>query len=139
MSLMMLDLDRVHAINDRYGVSAGDMVITAVAEILRTQMRPGDVVARLSGDEFAVLLPDTGSKDAVHIAERIRESVCNHKMSVPKAPGLAERAVIETRTSIGVAVAPTHADNEKSLVYTADRALRKAKNLGRNRVELADG
>jgi diguanylate cyclase (GGDEF)-like protein len=137
MSLMMLDLDRVHVINERYGAPAGDAVIVAVAEILRTQMRPGDVAARLAGDEFAVLLPDTDSKDAMHIAERIRESVFNYRVPVPKAPGSAEQIVIETRTSIGVAVAPVHADNEKSLVYTADRALRKAKELGRNRVELA--
>jgi diguanylate cyclase (GGDEF)-like protein len=137
MSLMMLDLDKVHYINDSYGALAGDAVIIAVAEILRTQMRPGDVVARLSGDEFAVLLPDTDSGNAIHIAERIRESVFNHKIPVPKAPGSAEQVVIETRISIGVAVAPTHADNEKSLIYTADRTLRKAKDLGRNRVELA--
>ncbi|MDR2019481.1 MAG: GGDEF domain-containing protein [Treponema sp.] len=138
MSLMMLDLDKVHHINDSYGVSAGDAVIIAVAEILRTQMRPGDVAARLSGDEFAVLLPDAGGKDAIHIAERIRESVCRRRIPVSKAPGSAEQIVIETRTSIGIAVAPVHADNEKSLIYTADRALRRAKDLGRNRVELAD-
>ncbi|MDR2184574.1 MAG: GGDEF domain-containing protein [Treponema sp.] len=138
MSLLMLDLDKVHHINDNYGAAAGDAVIIAVAEILRSQIRPGDVAARLSGDEFAVLLPDTGGEDAVNIAERIRESVFKCRVPVAKSPGSAVQAVIETRTSIGVAVAPVHAGNEKGLIFTADRALRKAKDLGRNRVELAD-
>jgi diguanylate cyclase (GGDEF)-like protein len=137
MSLMMLDLDRVHLINERHGPQGGDQVIITVAEILRSLMRSGDIAARLSGDEFAVLLPDTDSGEAKMVAERIRESVMNKEVMVPKSPGLAEKVPISVRTSIGISVAPTHAKNMESFLFTADSALRKAKELGRNRVELA--
>jgi diguanylate cyclase (GGDEF)-like protein len=137
MSLMMMDLDRVHIINERYGSQAGDKVIIAVADILRTKMRPGDIVARLSGDEFAVLLPDTSENDAKHIAERVRESVYSKQVLVPKSPGAEEQIPINIRTSIGIATAPTHGQNVDRLMFTADRTLSKAKKLGRNRVELA--
>jgi diguanylate cyclase (GGDEF)-like protein len=138
MSLMMLDLDKVHAINERHGSQAGDKVITTVADILRTQMRPGDIIARLSGDEFAVLLPDTNGGDAKHIAERVREAVHAQQVSVPESPGAGEQTAIAIRTSIGIAVAPIHARNGDRLMSAADSALRKAKELGRNRVELAE-
>ncbi|MDR2028941.1 MAG: GGDEF domain-containing protein [Treponema sp.] len=137
MSLMMMDLDRVHEINERYGPSVGDRVIITVAEVLRTLMRSGDISARLAGDEFAILLPDTDGGDAKRIAERVRETVSIQQISVSLKSGSHEELPINIRTSIGIAVAPTHADNEKELVLTADRALRKAKDLGRNRVELA--
>ncbi|MDR2371114.1 MAG: GGDEF domain-containing protein [Treponema sp.] len=137
MSLMMMDLDRVHLINERHGPQGGDQVIIAVADILRSVMRSGDIAARLSGDEFAVLLPDTDSGEAKMVAERIRESVMNKEVMVPKSPGLAEKVSISIRTSIGISVAPTNAKNMESFLFTADSALRKAKDLGRNRVEFA--
>jgi diguanylate cyclase (GGDEF)-like protein len=138
MSLMMLDLDRIHTINDRYGPTAGDRVIIAAADILRSVMRSGDIAARLAGDEFAVLLPDTELEDARMVAERIRESIQNHAVEVPKNSGAAEKILLHTRTSIGISMAPTHGKNAESLIFSADGALRKAKEGGRNRVELAD-
>jgi diguanylate cyclase (GGDEF)-like protein len=137
MSLMMMDLDKVHLINERHGPQGGDLVIITVADILRSVMRSGDIAARLSGDEFAVLLPDTDSVEAKMVAERIRESVMNKEVMVPKSPGLAEKVPISIRTSIGISVAPTHANSMESFLSTADGALRKAKEAGRNRVELA--
>jgi diguanylate cyclase (GGDEF)-like protein len=136
MSLMMLDLDRVHLINERHGSLAGDHVILSVAEVLRSIMRSGDIAARLSGDEFAVLLPDTDSEDACQVAERIRKSVQEQPVQVPKTPGASDQIPIKTCTSIGIAVAPIHAKSMESLIYAADGALRRAKDLGRNRVEL---
>jgi diguanylate cyclase (GGDEF)-like protein len=136
MSLMMMDLDKVHEINERYGPLVGDRVIITVADILRSLMRAGDISARLAGDEFAILLPDTDGKDAKRIAERIRETVSIQQIQVSPQDGTAEKAAISIKISIGIAVAPTHADNEKKLILTADLALRKAKDLGRNRVEL---
>jgi diguanylate cyclase (GGDEF)-like protein len=100
-------------------------------------MRSGDISARLAGDEFAILLPDTDGGDAKRIAERVRETVSIQQISVSPKSGGHEEVNINIRTSIGIAVAPTHADNEKGLVLVADKALRKAKDLGRNRVELA--
>ncbi|MDR1105794.1 MAG: GGDEF domain-containing protein [Treponema sp.] len=138
MSLMMLDLDRVHAINERHGPQAGDQVIITVADVLRLVMRSGDIAARLSGDEFAVLLPDTDAVEAKMVAERIRESVMKKEVMVPKSPGAPEKVPINIRTSLGIAVAPTHAKNLEGLLFAADGALRKAKELGRNRVELAE-
>ncbi|MDR2312938.1 MAG: GGDEF domain-containing protein [Spirochaetaceae bacterium] len=137
MSLIMMDLDKVHEINDRYGPAGGDQVIIAVANVLKTMGRPGDIVARLSGDEFAVLLPDTDGHDAVTVAEKIREKVSNQQVPVPKSPGAPDTEILHIRTSMGVAVAPTQADNVRDLVFVADTALRRAKELGRNRVELA--
>jgi diguanylate cyclase (GGDEF)-like protein len=135
MSLLMLDLDRVHAINEQRGPRAGDQVIIAAAKVLRSHIRSGDIVARLSGDEFAVLLPDTDKEDALQIAERVRMAVQETQVEVPKAPGSPETEYVTTRTSIGVAVAPSHAQTEESFVFAADGALRKAKDNGRNRVE----
>jgi diguanylate cyclase (GGDEF)-like protein len=136
MSLIMMDLDKVHDINDRYGSAGGDTVIISVAHVLKHMGRPGDIAARLSGDEFAVLLPDTAGNDAVTVAEKIREKVANQTVAIPSSPGSEETVDLKIRTSLGVAVAPRHADNFRDLVFAADTALRKAKELGRNRVEL---
>jgi len=135
MSLIMMDLDKVHGINDRYGSVGGDQVIIAAADILKNMGRPGDIAARLSGDEFAVLLPDTGSNDAAIVAERIRVKVVDKRVNVNR-PGSAETDEVEIRASMGIAAAPEHAENVRELVFTADMALRKAKEKGRNRVEI---
>jgi diguanylate cyclase (GGDEF)-like protein len=138
MSLMMMDLDRVHEINERYGPQAGDQAICAVADILRSIMRSGDIAARLSGDEFAVLLPDTDAEEAKMVAERIRVSVTKREVTVPTSPGAQDKTVINIQTSLGLAVAPAHAKNMEDLLFAADSALRRAKERGRNRVELID-
>jgi diguanylate cyclase (GGDEF)-like protein len=138
MSLLMMDLDKIHEINERHGPPAGDQVFIVMAEVLRTLTRSGDICARLAGDEFAVLLPDTGAEEARNIAERIRETVAARKVRVPKTPDVVEKVEINIRTSIGIAVAPTHTNTQESLFLLADGALRKAKENGRNRVEMAD-
>jgi diguanylate cyclase (GGDEF)-like protein len=136
MSLLMMDLDKIHNINDRYGPKAGDLIITASAEIIRACLRPGDIPARLSGDEFAILLPDTDKKDAFTLAERIRENIADRQVEVPSAPGASDNVFISTKTSIGIAVAPANANTVEKFEETSDIALRKAKELGRNRVEI---
>ncbi|GHV85028.1 diguanylate cyclase [Spirochaetia bacterium] len=135
MSLIMMDLDKVHAINDRYGPAGGDKVIIAVADVLKTMGRPGDIAARLSGDEFAVLLPDTAGKDAITVGEKIREKVSIQTVTVQRL-GSVEMDKLQIRTSLGIAAAPRHADNLRDLVFAADSALRRAKDRGRDRVEL---
>jgi len=136
MSLLMLDLDKIHGINDKHGTKAGDIVITAASNIVSACLRPGDIPARLSGDEFAVLLPDTDGNDAAKVAERIREKIANKKIEVPSSPGAADNVIIGTRTSIGIAIAPIHAKTAEDLMEVSDHALRKAKDMGRNRVEV---
>ncbi|MDR0587242.1 MAG: GGDEF domain-containing protein [Treponema sp.] len=137
LSLIMMDLDRVHEVNDTYGTLAGDKVIVAVAEILKHITRMGDIAARLSGDEYAVLLPDTDGKDALRVAEHIRQDVMNTPVQVSKSPGSKETVELKVKTSLGIAVAPAHASNERDLAFAADSALRRAKEQGRNRVEIA--
>ena len=136
MSLLMMDLDKIHGINDRHGIKAGDQVIMAAADMIRSGVRPGDIPARLSGDEFAILLPDTNEKEAAKIAERIRKNIETKQVEVSVTPGSSETVFIGTRTSIGIAVAPSHAKTIEELEENSDLALRKAKELGRNRVEV---
>jgi diguanylate cyclase (GGDEF)-like protein len=136
MSFMMMDLDKIHGINEQHGTKGGDTVITAAAEIIRSCLRPGDIPARLSGDEFAILLPDTDKKDAVKVAELIRKNIEKQQIDVPIKPGSDDTISIGTRTSIGIALAPKHANTMEELEEAADTALRKAKELGRNRVEI---
>ena len=137
ISLLLLDLDRIHQINSRHGSKAGDRVFLAMGDVLRSSTRNEDICARLSGDEFAVLLPDTGPDEAQMIAERIRQAMASRKIAVPKAPGIAGEVDVVVCVSIGIASAPIHADNWENLFLAADAALRSAKESGRNRVEMA--
>jgi len=136
MSMLMIDLDKIHFINGNYGTMAGDLIITCAGEIIRSCLRPGDIPARLSGDEFAILLPDTESENAASVAEHIRKKIENKQVEVPASPGSNETVLIGTHTSIGIAAAPSHASTAEELFEKSDTALRKAKELGRNRVEI---
>ena len=137
VSLLMLDLDKIHEVNDRYGTKAGDLVFVTMAEVLLSATRPGDICSRLAGDEFAVLLPDTSPEDARLIAEKIRASMNSRTTKVSDRPDGTGQAEVVVSTSIGVASAPTHANTWESLNRAADFALRCSKQLGRNRVEMA--
>jgi diguanylate cyclase (GGDEF)-like protein len=138
IALLMMDMDRIHEINERYGFPAGDLVIKTMADILRSILRAGDIPAHLSGDEFAVLLPDTDQDRALIIAERVRDAVSARRILISPDSGQEERTEITIGISIGIAVAPTHAQTSESLFEKADMALRKAKDRGRNRVEAAE-
>jgi diguanylate cyclase (GGDEF)-like protein len=135
VSLILIDLDNIHEVNDKFGPRAGDQVFIETAKVLRSNTRPGDICARLAGDEFAVFLPDTKLEDALGIAKRIREAVALQKMTVPVKP--EGKAKITVTTSAGVATAPIHADSWNKLLLTADSALRGSKEMGRNRVTIA--
>ena len=137
VSLMMMDLDKIHEINDAYGTRAGDLVFVSTAEVLRSATRAGDICARLSGDEFAVLLPDASVEEACLIAEKARLNVASRKVPVPKTPDGKGQTEISVCTSIGIASAPVHANSWDKLLLAADGALRRAKELGRNRVVVA--
>jgi diguanylate cyclase (GGDEF)-like protein len=139
MSLLILDLDNIHEVNNKYGSRAGDRILTAVAEALRNLMRSGDICARLEGDEFAILLPDVDGSAAKHIAERIRETVSIQKIAVVPQEETGEPVVLSIHTSVGIAEAPASPEeNEDSLFDRAREALKKAKAGGRNRVELIE-
>ena len=138
VSLMMLDLDKIHEINETHGVKAGDQVFITAADVLRSSTRNGDICARLSGDEFAVLLPDTDVDAACFVAEKVRKALPARKTKVPVRPDSSELTEVSVKTSIGIASAPVHAESWDGLLSAADAALRKSKEKGRNRVDVAD-
>jgi diguanylate cyclase (GGDEF)-like protein/PAS domain S-box-containing protein len=128
-TLLYLDLDGFKKVNDSLGHAVGDAVLTEVADRLRGAVRPGDVVARMGGDEFVVMVDDVVDTAVVtEIATRVRDSV-----SWPIR--LAHRA-ITISCSIGIAVSDHHAP--AALLQEADTALYRAKEKGRNRWELYD-
>jgi len=126
MSLLMLDLDNFKHINDRYGHQVGDLTLQTLVEVCSQQLRNEDVIGRLGGEEFAVLLPRTRSGIAMHIAERLRKTI--EQAVVPYGEGVPFTA------SIGVAELCADDVVIDALLYRADRALYAAKEGGRNRV-----
>jgi two-component system, cell cycle response regulator len=130
VALLALDIDFFKAVNDRYGHPGGDAVLKAFAATLKRETRSSDIVARLGGEEFAVLLPETGGELAFKIAERIRLAVA------ARAAEFGEAAISVT-VSIGLAqTSPTIATMD-ALIAAADAALYEAKRSGRNRTVAA--
>jgi diguanylate cyclase (GGDEF)-like protein len=127
LGALMIDLDHFKNFNDRYGHAAGDRVLHAVGERISSAVRADDQPARYGGEEFAVLLRRADPKQAVEVAERIREQIGS--MSSDEL-GVNERVTV----SIGVAVADSHVTDPTSLLAAADAALYRAKREGRNRV-----
>ena len=126
-ALLLLDIDHMKAINDRFGHPSGDLVIRHVANTLTEVSRNNDTAARLGGEEFALLLANISAERAAAAAERLRVV-------------LAERTVAEVggiTVSIGVAACPAHANSERALYAASDQALYVAKNEGRNRIAIA--
>lgn len=127
LSLFMIDIDLFKNVNDTYGHSVGDEVLRALSETAILALRNADIIGRLGGEEFAVLLPETGGESAQEVAERLRQSV--------------ERTIINTAVadlqitvSIGVATRNSSTNVVETLLKEADVALYDAKQSGRNRV-----
>ncbi len=125
-ALIMLDLDHFKRINDNYGHPIGDQVLKAVAEIGQSQLRDSDLIGRLGGEEFAVLLPRTTAQDAMMVAERMRQAIMAVQIK-------AEKAVLCVTASFGVTTIRPD-DSMVSLIKRADDALYAAKKAGRNQV-----
>jgi len=123
LAVAMLDLDRFKQINDRFGHAVGDDVLVAVAKLLRENTRAADIGARVGGEEFLLVLPDTDGERALEICERLRQCVAAHLWS-NLADGLS------VTLSVGLACAPPHDADE--LTARADAALYAAKIKGRN-------
>jgi diguanylate cyclase (GGDEF)-like protein len=128
IALAMMDLDFLRETNNRHGHLAGDAVITAVGEIIKSGARASDMAARFGGEEFALLMPDTTLEGAVVVAERIRQAIEEVEVEVMGQP-------VHTTISIGIAAGP---GTLQELIARADAALYRAKDLGRNQVLLAD-
>jgi len=131
-ALLILDIDHFKRINDRWGHPFGDLALKAFADTCRTTSRDIDSVARIGGEEFAILLPNSSLLQAQAMAERVRRQV-----EVAAMPQPADGGRLRMTVSIGVATTTPDATPEE-LVSRADEALYAAKQGGRNRVEGRD-
>ena len=129
LALLMLDIDYFKRVNDDHGHRAGDLVLTAISQEIRQALRETDIPGRLGGEEFAVLLPETGAEQAQQVAERLRKAVAG------KIIDIGDEKQLGCTVSIGVAAKPTGPSNDlEGLLHWADTALYAAKNAGRDRV-----
>lgn len=124
-SVLMLDLDFFKQVNDAYGHEAGDKVIKTLADILQRNVRSSDMAVRYGGEEFLLVLVDTGAEAALKVAEKIRAEVEGTKIPVGST-------MLQKTISIGVAEYPNDSDTFWQVVKFADVALYKAKSAGRN-------
>jgi two-component system cell cycle response regulator len=132
-AVMVADVDRFKAVNDTFGHATGDAVLAEIAARLRDNLRPGDMVARLGGEEFLIAMPDTGDVSAATAADRLRRIVSASDIPVPGRPGGLTATI-----SIGVSVAQPGVDTTlPDLIDRADQALLAAKADGRNQISLA--
>lgn len=131
LSVVMIDLDRFKRVNDNYGHAVGDTVLVTFAQAIQGQVREVDMVGRLGGEEFSVLLPGIGAEEAVRVAERMRHAVENRELLVGGQP-------LRFTASFGVAEFDGIELNLAGLLARADAALYHAKRTGRNKVVFAD-
>ena len=130
LSMMMLDLDHFKKINDTHGHAEGDRVLTLFAETISKLLEPGEIMARVGGEEFALLLPQGDPERSLLLGERFREETENMSFF----PG-TDLKTLSVTVSVGVALGnPAAGDTFEEVFRKADQALYRAKELGRNRV-----
>ena len=125
--LAIIDVDHFKRINDRFGHVEGDGVLKQLADILRGHVRAGDVLARIGGEEFSVLMSDTDIDQAIQFAERVRQAIGRATFT----PG---GEALTMTVSVGLAALTAERSSPSELMRAADRALYEAKETGRNRV-----
>lgn len=125
LSVVMADLDRFKAVNDRHGHLTGDQVLVSFAQMLQVECRTEDLIARFGGEEFILLLPNTALAQATILAERLRAHIAQATLPVPEP----------VTASFGVTLFVPE-DTTESLISRADRAMYSAKANGRDRVEV---
>ena len=128
LSVLFLDLDRFKLVNDRHGHLVGSQVLRCLSEVLGPCVRQIDTLARYGGDEFTIALVDTGHEAGLAVAERIRRVVADTIFE-----GSRDQPIRLT-ISVGVATYPEHGRDRETLLDAADKAMYRAKSLGRNRV-----
>src|SRR3954469_6481304 len=131
LSLLFIDLDGFKSINDRHGHLFGSRALVEAAAVIRGSARETDVVSRFGGDEFALVLPDTGADGAYAVGARIREKIAAHRFLV--GDGLD----IHLTASVGVATLPDVANSAEELLQAADTAMYLVKDRGKNGIQAA--
>jgi diguanylate cyclase (GGDEF)-like protein len=131
LSLLFIDLDGFKGVNDTYGHLFGSRALVEAAGVIRGSARETDVVARFGGDEFALVLPDTGGEGAFAVGERIRDRIAEYKFLA--GDGLD----VHLTASIGVATLPDVAASAEELVQAADKAMYQVKDSGKNGIQAA--
>ena len=131
LSLLFIDLDGFKAINDTHGHLFGSRALVEAAAVIRSSARETDVVARFGGDEFAIILPDTGGEGAFAVGARVREKIAAFNFLV--GDGLD----IHLTVSVGVATLPDVAASSEELVQAADQAMYAVKDSGKNGIQAA--
>ncbi|WP_346795605.1 bifunctional diguanylate cyclase/phosphodiesterase [Halomonas sp. Bachu 37] len=131
-SLLMLDMDNFKLVNDRHGHAFGDQFLQAFSKVLHDAVRPGDFLSRYGGDEFTVILPDTGESQAYSAAQRICQQLTEMVLVAP------DGSPVRATTSVGIAVYPQHAEDPKDLFLLADNMMYKAKRMGKNCLALPE-
>jgi diguanylate cyclase (GGDEF)-like protein/PAS domain S-box-containing protein len=130
LATVMIDVDHFKDINDRYGHAAGDIVLREVSAICQCSLRGSDLLGRVGGEEFVLLLPDTPQSNAIYVAERMREQLA-------KTPIDVDGVVVTITASFGVASLCDADINFNSILERADEAMYHAKHDGRNKVKSA--
>ncbi len=131
LSALMLDLDHFKEINDTYGHQVGDLILTKLVQVCRNAMRGEDVIGRLGGEEFGILLPETTREKAGEVAERLRHAIASAEVRVEQGPPVRFTA------SVGAATVRDDDPDIMALLGNADQALYAAKDAGRNTVRAA--
>ena len=129
LSVLILDIDKFKLVNDKHGHDAGDMVLEQFATRLRRNVRGVDLICRLGGEEFVVIMPDTFLSNAVIVAERLRHSISSKPFSIGHT-----KAPLVITASVGISALEKSSDTPESVLKRADQALYAAKREGRNRV-----
>lgn len=137
LSMLMLDIDHFKSINDKYGHQVGDLVLKNLGRVILKVVRETDIVARYGGEEIAVVLPLTPVDSAANLAERLRKAI-EQFIIVPADENKGSKALTMT-VSIGVAGLDERVTENRVLIENTDKALYKAKQMGRNRVVVSGG
>jgi diguanylate cyclase (GGDEF)-like protein len=129
-AVVMMDLDYFKRINDRFGHDSGDRILMAFAEVIHANIRSNDLAARMGGEEFCIIMPDSSPKASAVVADRIRSQI--EAMIVQ-----TENGPVRATVSAGIAVRSPEPETLQSLLSKADTALYEAKASGRNRVQIS--
>lgn len=129
ISLLMLDIDNFKAINDTYGHLAGDIVLKELVKKIKEILRESDIPCRFGGEEFAILLIESGKNESFNVAERIRHDIAMSNIKW-------QNQIVKFTVSIGLTLIKKSDENLDDIIHRADKALYRAKGKGKNRIEI---